>query len=484
MYTVTRAQREAGWNVMFTIGKRKFPLTFAGIYQVPKDGLITFRDVCNELRLCFNFPDEIIFNESGSNDPWTSIAFVLAERPDMTQQMRDLPFVHGELLDNPVPSLPAKVPRKQDPLKYHIVFHQDCKIPHNEPPNGCARHLTEPTRRYDPRYLAPNRSSSDPRVKGKIRRTRLASAPKRPRSGSNSPTKVADDNDTEVTGMIIPRDLLIDETEAKRTRDGFREGCLVRGTCCAVSGQGETWFFTPSVGPGIDACHIVPQRHYNVYPVGDDIHTINTTSDGLLAAYNKTWSPDNGILLDNFLCICFNLRLFSIHPGTLKVRIFVPYATLIKYHNKVASIHPDTDLAALRHHYDMCCIENMAAKKPQSESVASLRPSTLTIGGSSNVGTPTPSLPPTPGSGAGGMGSPAKKRAPNSGGSRSKDASGQNDLVKEAEAGGYKHSSQASPQHYPDNQYTQDSFITPWNSQRFLANVDSQLRRVQAQYMD
>ncbi|KAF2967069.1 hypothetical protein GQX73_g6499 [Xylaria multiplex] len=381
MSAVTPGMRAAGWNVLFTIGPERDPCAFAGIYQVVGSDLVTFRDVCNELRLCFEFPNNVTRDESGNNGesgsnddhPWDSIAFALADRSDLSPEMRGLSFVHGELLDEPVPSLPSTHPKRQDVLKYHIVLHKTCDI--------------------------------------------LSS-------------------------------------------------------------------------PGIQACHIVPQIQYHLYPSGDDITTTDTSPRGLIAAWEKTWSPDNGILLDKTLHELFDARLFSIHPTTFQVRTFVPYDKLIQYHGKKALIHPETDIKALRHHYEMCCIENMAARKPPLEEVPLPSTGTVPTRGRSRLDTATPSLPLTPGSEVGGTGDPSKKRAPNPNQSQSKGASGQNDLVEEAEARGYKRrrlecqvvDSQISPQpcYDSEDEDTLDGFITPWNSRDFLANVNWELRKFQA----
>lgn len=406
MSAITPASRAAGWNVLFTIGPTRFPCTFAGTYQVVGSNLITFRDVCNELRLCFNFPNNTTCNESGSNNdnPWDSIAFALADRPDLSLEMRRLSVVHGEHLDKPVPSLPPIHPMEQDVLKYHIVFHETCSILPSEP---LSLHLKR---------------------KMPLRRTLQAGSPKRFRSGSNSPTNGLGDNNLEDIDMVAPKNLEINEEVAKKTQNSFRHNCLARGNLCAVSRQGQPWCLATPVGPTIRACHIVPQIQYHVYPCGDDTTTIDTSPRGLLTAWEKTWSPNNGILLGNSLHELFDARLFSIHPTTFQVRTFVPFDILIQYHGNKAFIHPETDINALRHHYEMCCIENMAAEKPQVEDYASLSTSMLSTRGKSELGTATPSLPPTPGS--------------------------------EVDS--------------------QDGFITPCNSRDFLANVNWELRKFQA----
>jgi hypothetical protein len=41
----------------------------------------------------------------------------------------------------------------------------------------------------------------------------------------------------------------------------------------------------------------------------------------------------------------------------------MPYDVITEYHGKKADLPRGLDFRALRHHYDMCCIENMAAQK-------------------------------------------------------------------------------------------------------------------------
>ncbi|RSL98614.1 hypothetical protein CDV31_012516 [Fusarium ambrosium] len=78
---VTPSMRAVGWNVHFTIGREEDPGAFAGIYQAAGSDLVTFRNVCDELRLCFEFPSDAARSENDHDDndnPWASIAFALA----------------------------------------------------------------------------------------------------------------------------------------------------------------------------------------------------------------------------------------------------------------------------------------------------------------------------------------------------------------------------------------------------------------------
>lgn len=87
----------------------------------------------------------------------------------------------------------------------------------------------------------------------------------------------------------------------------------------------------------------------------------------LREAWDRTWSAKNGILLLSHLHELFDARLFSIHPDTLRIRVFVPYDVISDYHGSIARLPSSVDRRALRHHYEMCCIENMAAEMPLAE---------------------------------------------------------------------------------------------------------------------
>ncbi|KID64118.1 uncharacterized protein G6M90_00g066030 [Metarhizium brunneum] len=233
------SMRAVAWNVHFTTGEEEDPGAFAAIFQVSGSDLITFRDVCNELRLCFEFHNDKLRGDShdddDEHDSWSHIAF------------------------------------------YHLVYHEDCHVPSNSSLDSHlqakhARHLPNPVRRRDARYLPPNRTPSDPRLAVMPLRRKLQARPqspaKRPASDPNSPTKEAPD---EFDDMLAPATMNIDPDEAKRFTNEFRSSCLNRATSCAVSGQGESWCPGPPIGPGIQACLIVPQQHYHLYPVSSGL---------------------------------------------------------------------------------------------------------------------------------------------------------------------------------------------------------------------
>ncbi|POR32471.1 Uncharacterized protein TPAR_07325 [Tolypocladium paradoxum] len=450
---VTPPMRVHGWNVHFLAGQNSFH--FAGLFQAEGSDLVTFRDVVDELRLCFEFTDAVPCrpeNDNNEKRPWDDIAFGLTGRPSSSSLS---PFVAEQDLDQPVLSLPSSNSKQPNILRYHLVHHKssDCNLPSNSPLAAhlkakCAQHLPRPVRRRDPRYLPPKRPSSDPRFsRMPLRRTFKArtgsqSPPKRSASGSVSPRKDSsnDANDEDVTSMVTPPTMNIAVDFATKTIAAFRSSCLVSANRCAVSGKGESWCISPAIGPALQACHIVPQQHYHVYPGTDDPDNDvgGSTEDSpryLQEAWQQTWSPKNGILLMSHFHELFDQRLFSIHPETFRIRAFVPYDVLIDYNGRQAYMPPGVDPNALRHHYDMCCIENMAAQMPLVE-LYSLSTSRIATPGTNTPFSPRNDLPATPTSGqidpgAGVAGDPSKRLRSTHGQIQSNE---QNDTAEQEEA--------------------------------------------------
>lgn len=168
--------------------------------------------------------------------------------------------------------------------------------------------------------------------------------------------------------------------DAHQIMAAFRTSCLVESDRCAVSGKGRGWYSSPAVGPGVQACHIVPQQHYHIYPLSEAyISEPRYSHRRLREAWRRTWIARNGILLSKTLHKLFDLRLFSIHPDTLRVRIFVPYDFLEEYHGRTAQLPLNVDRRALRHHYEMCCIENMAPEMHLREQALQSYPGAMSI---------------------------------------------------------------------------------------------------------
>lgn len=197
----------------------------------------------------------------------------------------------------------------------------------------------------------------------------------------------------------------------------------------------------------------------------------------------------------------FDARLFSIHPRTLRIRVFVPYNALTRFNGQKASVPATMDRKALRHHYEMCCIENMAAERPNLDATS---PSTSMIA-TSGIGTPFSArtgLPVTPSSRGtqmetviGRTGDPSKRpRPPHSDPSQPRDTSGLDDLVEEADAAlwtngrgrkrrrleDYQVDDETPLQHEWFQQDMPEAYITPSNSRIFLADVNWELQKFNA----
>ncbi|KAJ8128811.1 hypothetical protein O1611_g4820 [Lasiodiplodia mahajangana] len=361
--TLTGSMRAAGWNVVFTRGRGARPVAFAGIHQVVGSELVTFRDVCNELRPCFAIPNDVAHSQSGdnNNDPWACVAFSLpklaavlalfcdantpgpacAESPTTSPQeterhkgtSRDFP--HG-----------AKPPAlRQSALRPPLRFIPRCSFTRS--------HIPDPVCRQDPRYLPPNETPSNPNLTITQFCQKLET--------DSRYTSRRSSLDADLPG----KDNL---TEANDREFENVSGCLSFETCCVVSGEGESWCPGQPVGPGVQACHIIPQQHYHLYPNphcggSDDDKIVEGSPRRLREAWQTAWSPSNGILLMKHLHGFFNARLFSIHPDTFRIRVFVPYNALTRFNGRKASVPESVDCEALRHHYEMCCIENMAAAR-------------------------------------------------------------------------------------------------------------------------
>ncbi|EGX95725.1 hypothetical protein CCM_00379 [Cordyceps militaris CM01] len=500
---VTAPMRAAGWNVRLTIGTCERPHEFAGVYQNPRAPTLTFADICAELALCFEIPPggqgETQENSENANISWTnSIAFALTDIADEADDITQYPaFITHETLDKTVPGLPSPSMREPRNITYHIVLHRPCSLTagllKDHLQAQCAHYISDPRRFHHPSYLPYNKTPSDPRLSVMPLRRKLkarSQSPPKRSAGSTSPDKPDEGEGDDPSSMLAPASLDIDMDSAKKQISHFRMACIAQATCCAVSGDGEPWSSIQPIGPGVHACHIVPQQHFHLYPMENDNGdgTLEDSARRLCQAWHMTWSADNGILLMKHLHDFFDSRLFSIHPTTLRIRIFVPYKALEPYHGKKAQVARSVDRMALRHHYDMCCIENMAAKRATQEipsSVATSRMSTSVTGASlvhtASAGS-TPfngrtDLPLTPPSGHTSTqtvpGDPSKRRRP----AHEDDHDADDDDEDEDDA--EDKNKDRRKQVRREEQYGFDSYITPYNSRAFLADVNWELRRLQ-----
>ncbi|KAM3425864.1 hypothetical protein NHJ13734_009859 [Beauveria thailandica] len=374
---VTPTMRSLGWNIELFIEPNN-DVPFAGVFQPARNVSLTFRDIVDEIRLSFDFPHE-------SSDVLSQVAFGLVDMLNVAEDQCPAPkFVHSAGLDQLVPALPhPDALEDRAILQYQFFKHHA---------SGCAQHISRPVRRIEPRYLPPKKASSDPRfatypLRKTIRGRKSASPSKRSASGSMSPRKDAetDQADEDLASMVAPLECDISDERAKATMANFRTSCLTSANHCAVTGMGRSWYNNPSIGPALQACHIVSQLHYHTYPPPQaDADGAQENPRQLEQAWVSTWAPENGILLFSHLHEMFDQRLFSIHPETLQIRVFMPYDILLAYHGVKAKVQRWVAKPALRHHYDMCCIENMAARMRFVEQV----PRTGSVASTSGISTP------------------------------------------------------------------------------------------------
>lgn len=349
------------------------------------------------------------------------------------------------------------------------------------------------------RYLPPKTSSSDPRFAVMPHRKTLKGrtgslSPKRPRSGSMSPTKdgSADADDVDISDMVMPATMDPEFAKARQYAASFRRSCLDNANVCAVSGKGQSWYFNSDTGPALQACHIVEQKHYHLYPrdededEDEDEEEVVDSTRRLQDLWERTWSSSNGILLLSHLHDLFDARLFSIHPDSHIIRAFVPYDVITEFHGKKAILPRDIDPHALQHHYDMCCIENMAAQFPFIDT-SSFDGSRMTSGTRSATSTKT-DLPMTPGPGDPSLtGDPSKRWQPahqdRSLPHGQKDAEDGVEMMTRPEDSGGKRKRVDSYElnlEFLHDGFQDDSYITPGNSKEFLADVNWELQRFKA----
>ncbi|KAF9766743.1 hypothetical protein IL306_000816 [Fusarium sp. DS 682] len=294
-------------------------------------------------------------------------------------------------------------------------------------------------------------------------------SPKRDNSGSASPDKEGFEEGQDISDMIVPvTEEEINRSYAQRIMDSFRSSVMVSAKRCAVSGKGQSWCVSPAIGPSLPACHIIPQQQFHLYPGSQSSDDTRFSSRMLREAWMSTWAPSNGILMMSLIHDLFDSRLLSIHPETLRIRAFVPYDAILDYHGCVAKVPEDVDRAALAHHYQMCCIENMAAKMPYQEIVTSLASRAATSGTNSPF-TARPDIPATPGPDID-PGDPYKR-------SRSS-----LDGTEKRQSGSQPHDQDDGADMREHKQQRADESITTWEfdnySERFITPIDSKRRRV------
>lgn len=176
--SVMDAMRAAGWNVHLVATSSH--VCFAGLLQSSRGSeaskCLTFRDVRNELRLCFDIPTE--------DGPWNNLGFAYeglldsASRvenggEDSSESINNPQLVSHDGLDQPLcgPPLAWSPESEYRPaVRYRLVQHRrPCRSSADKPlafhiKAGCTNHIAHPVPRREPRYLPPKKSTTDPRV--------------------------------------------------------------------------------------------------------------------------------------------------------------------------------------------------------------------------------------------------------------------------------------------------------------------------------
>ncbi|OIW23209.1 hypothetical protein CONLIGDRAFT_637695 [Coniochaeta ligniaria NRRL 30616] len=246
----------------------------------------------------------------------------------------------------------------------------------------CIKVIDRPKPQILPRFIRTDEPTPD-RIAGLLplrrRGTQSSSrSPSKKRSASGSPTKDDAGGETVSNTDLVPP--TVPTQQAQRLISNFRSRLVNAESRCAVTGMRGSW--TPSPGLGLEACHVVPQKHYFLYPpmppllgrISDPLST--SDMDSLSAAWTATWNRENGIVLFSHLHKMFDARLFAIHPDTKDIRVFMPSDVLLQYHGRRATFNllNPPDQAALRYHWDCCVAENMLAKVQDMEIVRSVSP--------------------------------------------------------------------------------------------------------------
>lgn len=440
MVGITQGQRLRAWNVQLLVGIG----AIAGFYQ--RDDFLSIADVSSDLDKCLRFPQPegtwqpVLLPIDLSRRDARAPRLVGSDDSQVELTVDREPFI---LLDD-TDMRPFPTPATGYRTRYRYAFHSaSCDNPRHHGQTGmllgdaarpfphpfpytdaCIRQAGAPARRRDPRYLPIRKKCTDERLQTAPLRNskkRKASSDSGPtHSSARSSSQVTSDIGTESRDEEVPAQIIPVE-KARPLVDKFRANVLTGGAHCAVTGKGDSWLGTGNIGPGIEAAHIVPQCHWNTYPIDEGQRVADRDAKQQLEqAWRLTWMCvlqtlhlnlleadghndrlGNGLPLLSHIHKCFEARLLSIHPTTYRIRTFAWYDVINEYHGQVANVSADVDPKALQHHWDMCCLENIVAESvtdaPESPSDMHFIPASATPVGPSGapVATPAASFLPT-----------------------------------------------------------------------------------------
>lgn len=308
MAGISQDQRRLAWNVEFVSGLR----TFAGIYQ--RDDFLTVADVARELDMCLSFPEpqgawHAILLPMGTTRRATRVPATAGPsdaEPPLTNDNE--PFI---LLDK-TDSRPFPTPAAGHCAQYRYAFHSgSCNNPRHSGPTGilvaqptpifshpfpyadaCIREPGTPSRRRDPRYFPINKKSTDDRfrlIPARRNKRKASSSDVSPSSRAPSSSLAISDTNADLSNADIPVEIILPD-QARSIISKFRTNVLTRGTTCAITRKGESWLGT-NIGPGLEVAHIVPQCHWNSYPIKLNQGIANADiKPELEEAWRCTWS--------------------------------------------------------------------------------------------------------------------------------------------------------------------------------------------------
>lgn len=131
---VTPQMRVHGWNMQLLAGPTG--LNFAGLYLHDGNDSLTYRDILDEILLCFHLP---IHNPRLDSDGLSSTGQLALAFSDLVNPPDDagadaptMSFITDASLDEVVPSPPqpsGSNGRKRTTARYHLVHHRSCTVP-------------------------------------------------------------------------------------------------------------------------------------------------------------------------------------------------------------------------------------------------------------------------------------------------------------------------------------------------------------------
>lgn len=135
--TVTPTMRTLGWNIELLATRGD--ILFAGTFQPDQNAFMTFRDIVDEMRLCFEIPHDEWDSVrcSSSANIWDDVAFGVVGLINISDDHPPIPsFINSKNLDHPVPFLSqgtSQIPDDRPVIQYRVFIHQECTLSADHP---------------------------------------------------------------------------------------------------------------------------------------------------------------------------------------------------------------------------------------------------------------------------------------------------------------------------------------------------------------